>query len=139
MLVTDLYTKPTDRNGLLHFSSCHLRHIKRAVPKSQYTRVQRIVSDPVTHATHLNQMTEKFEQKGYPQQILNSSPVLTRTQIRDKSRRIPFVNMYHPIMPIIKPLDITGQFSLKATLPLASSNYPPPHPHHMCTKRLQNL
>lgn len=31
-LTTDLYIKPTDCNGLLHFQSCHPKHVKNTVP-----------------------------------------------------------------------------------------------------------
>lgn len=69
-LITDLYTKPTDRNGLLHYQSCHPRHVKNDLPKSQYTRVQRIVSDPTIRETRMRQMTTKFVKRGYPTHIL---------------------------------------------------------------------
>ncbi|CAJ0941624.1 unnamed protein product [Ranitomeya imitator] len=45
-LRTDLYTKPTDRNSLLHYSSSHPTATKRSIPRSQFKRVQRIVTDP---------------------------------------------------------------------------------------------
>ncbi|CAJ0956826.1 unnamed protein product [Ranitomeya imitator] len=41
----DLFTKATDRNGLLLFSSWHPPSIKRSIPKSQFHRVDRIVSN----------------------------------------------------------------------------------------------
>ncbi|CAJ0922469.1 unnamed protein product [Ranitomeya imitator] len=46
-LSTDLYSKPTDRNSLLHFDSFHPPNMKKSIPKSQLNRVTRIVSDPV--------------------------------------------------------------------------------------------
>ncbi|CAJ0965945.1 unnamed protein product [Ranitomeya imitator] len=39
---TDLFVKSTDRNSLLKYDSCHPHHIKRALPKSQHDRVDRI-------------------------------------------------------------------------------------------------
>ncbi|CAJ0924715.1 unnamed protein product [Ranitomeya imitator] len=44
-LSTDLFTKPTDRNSLLHYHSFHPTRMKNSIPKSQFKRVQRIVSD----------------------------------------------------------------------------------------------
>ncbi|CAJ0929304.1 unnamed protein product [Ranitomeya imitator] len=36
VLETDLYVKPTDRNSLLKFVSCHPKHIKVSLPRSQH-------------------------------------------------------------------------------------------------------
>ncbi|CAJ0955525.1 unnamed protein product [Ranitomeya imitator] len=47
-LSIDLFSKPTDRNSLLHYNSCHPPSIKNAIPKSQFQRVNRIVSDDTT-------------------------------------------------------------------------------------------
>ncbi|CAJ0949095.1 unnamed protein product [Ranitomeya imitator] len=48
MLESDLYVKTTDRNSLLLYTSSHPSHIKKALPKSQHDRINRIVSDPET-------------------------------------------------------------------------------------------
>ncbi|CAJ0937917.1 unnamed protein product [Ranitomeya imitator] len=69
----DLFTKPTDRNGLLHFSSCHPPSIKRSIPKSQFHRVDRIVSDVELKRTRLTEMEQKLTDRGYPQGILTGA------------------------------------------------------------------
>ncbi|CAJ0964739.1 unnamed protein product [Ranitomeya imitator] len=42
----DLYIKPTDKNSILHFSSCHPLLVKKSLPRSQIGRVNRIVTNP---------------------------------------------------------------------------------------------
>ena len=40
---TKLYSKPTDNQQYLHFSSCHPAHVKKAIPYSQALRYRRII------------------------------------------------------------------------------------------------
>ncbi|CAJ0959949.1 unnamed protein product, partial [Ranitomeya imitator] len=63
---TDLYTKSTDRDRLLHFTSFHPPATKKSVPKSQFQRVSKIVSDGELRPLRLQEMTTKFSQRGYP-------------------------------------------------------------------------
>lgn len=58
MLITDIYTKSTDNNGLLYYKSCHPRHVKNALLRSQFVKVQRIVSDKNTCNERLQQMSK---------------------------------------------------------------------------------
>ncbi|CAJ0949048.1 unnamed protein product [Ranitomeya imitator] len=55
-LDVDLYCKPTDKNSLLHYSSCHPRHVKQSLPISQYHRLSRIVSNEEKQAIRHHEM-----------------------------------------------------------------------------------
>ncbi|XP_073441691.1 uncharacterized protein [Dendrobates tinctorius] len=98
-LSTDLYTKPTDRNSLLLYSSCHPRHIKRSLPHSQHCRVDRIVSDSSTRDTRHIDMDKKFLARGYPSYA--KPQTLTPTPDSQSRKSIPFVSTYHPFSPLI--------------------------------------
>ncbi|CAJ0955171.1 unnamed protein product, partial [Ranitomeya imitator] len=67
---TDLFVKSTDKNSLLKYDSCHPHHIKRALPKSQHDRVDRIVSNPDTSRLRHLEMSAKFRSRGYPDHVL---------------------------------------------------------------------
>ncbi|XP_071986734.1 uncharacterized protein [Engystomops pustulosus] len=95
-LWSDIYTKPTDRNNLLHFSSYHPESTKRSLPFSQYNRVERIVSKPELVDTRLEEMKTKFVNRGYPHNTLDQYKSRQPRQQRHKQPRIPFVHSYHP-------------------------------------------
>ncbi|CAJ0943869.1 unnamed protein product [Ranitomeya imitator] len=80
-LSTDLYSKPTDCNSLLLYNSCHPKSTKDSLPRSQFKRVSRIVSNPDIKATRLQEMSDKFRARNYPADLLNSesSRVLNET------------------------------------------------------------
>ncbi|CAJ0967970.1 unnamed protein product [Ranitomeya imitator] len=71
VLSTDLYVKPTDKNSLLLYTSCHPRHIKKALPKSQFQRINGIVSNNSQRSLRLNDMASKFRSRGYPDSLLD--------------------------------------------------------------------
>ncbi|XP_073522664.1 uncharacterized protein [Phyllobates terribilis] len=95
-LTTDLFTKSTDRNGLLHYSSNHPTHIKKSIPQSQFKRVEGIVSDPVIRQQRLQEMGSKFIARGYPQSTLQPQHTGRNGHRSDNSERIPFIHTYHP-------------------------------------------
>ncbi|CAJ0967907.1 unnamed protein product [Ranitomeya imitator] len=64
-LMVDLYMKDTDRNNLLLYQSCHPNAVKRSIPRSQFERVRRIVSDSTLCSQRLDEMEKKFLQRGY--------------------------------------------------------------------------
>ncbi|CAJ0936058.1 unnamed protein product [Ranitomeya imitator] len=103
-LTLDLYNKPTDCNSLLHYSSCHPRTTRDSLPRSQFTRISRIVTDPDMRNIRLDGMVDKFRERQYPIRLLEKeknraisppSPVLLSRQ----TQRVPFVHTYHPCMP----------------------------------------
>ncbi|XP_069822511.1 uncharacterized protein [Dendropsophus ebraccatus] len=136
---TDLYVKPTDRNSLLHYTSCHPRSVKNSLPKSQYCRVQRIVSDDNTRQSRLREMADKFANRGYPPSTTGTYRTMTIHNTRTtepKPLRVAFVNTYHPFSPRIQK-NITAHWDLlaKAYPDITEFQQPP----LMCHKRPPNL
>ncbi|CAJ0939993.1 unnamed protein product [Ranitomeya imitator] len=96
-LSTDLYSKPTDRNSLLHYSSFHPKNMIKSIPKSQLNRVSKIVSDPATKDLRTTEMRSKFRERGYPPRILDTAQANSTTRDRISTMsRIPFLHQYHP-------------------------------------------
>ncbi|XP_077139819.1 uncharacterized protein LOC143804976 [Ranitomeya variabilis] len=136
-LSIDLYTKPTDRNGLLYFTSCHPPSIKNSIPKSQFHRVERIVSDDKIKKTRLGEMEQKFSNRGYPQHILTEAQRNTSVvRPKDNRKRIPFVSTFHPFSNMV-------QSTIRRHWSILTKSYPgiPEFgaPFMPCYKRARNL
>ncbi|CAJ0935845.1 unnamed protein product [Ranitomeya imitator] len=122
-LSTDLFVKPTDCNSLLLYNSCHPRPTWDSLPRSQFKRVARIVSDSVTRSTRVQEMADKFKARNYPTRLLDleSSKALNTTEATVptmvKNPRLPFVHNHHPTLHRIHNL-IRGHW------PLLSKAYP---------------
>ncbi|CAJ0964574.1 unnamed protein product [Ranitomeya imitator] len=138
---TDIFSKPTDCNSLLHYSSSHPKATRHSLPRSQFTRVARIVSDPDILPTRLDNMSKKFRERNYPQRLLDQekSQVL---QPQSPSPRptnkdgVPFVHTFHPLMPKIET-------AIKKHWPLLARAYPNipsfSKPPLMCNRRATNI
>ncbi|CAJ0950220.1 unnamed protein product [Ranitomeya imitator] len=136
-LAIDVYTKPTDRNGLLLFTSCHPPSIKNSIPKSQFHRVDRIVSDENLKQTRLIEMEHKFIDRGYPKGILSEAKRnMSSSKTRDISKRIPFVTTFHPFSGLV-------QSTIRRHWNILSKSYPNIAefrlPFLSCFKRARNL
>uniref|UniRef100_A0A803JQT4 Reverse transcriptase domain-containing protein n=1 Tax=Xenopus tropicalis TaxID=8364 RepID=A0A803JQT4_XENTR len=88
---TDLYQKHTDRNNLLHNTSFHPRPLLKSLPITQFKRVKRIVSNKEQCDMRLNQMSERFVERGYPKRELQVS-LDTAKGVCDAQLRIPLDN-----------------------------------------------
>ncbi|CAJ0966616.1 unnamed protein product, partial [Ranitomeya imitator] len=69
----DLFTKATDRNSLLEYTSFHPPAVKKSIPISQFQRVNRIVTKEDTMNQRLDEIEEKFSNRGYPTKLLTTA------------------------------------------------------------------
>ncbi|XP_052218012.1 uncharacterized protein LOC127835615 [Dreissena polymorpha] len=64
-LVSDLYTKPTDRHLYLHMDSSHTESTKKAIPCGLGVRLKRICSEETDYKKHRDEMKEQLQKRGY--------------------------------------------------------------------------
>ncbi|XP_063312529.1 olfactory receptor 6B1-like [Pelobates fuscus] len=68
-----LYTKPTDRNTILHYTSAHPRNLKNSIPQAQFLRVMRNNSKDDVRQQQLEQMRTKFVERVYGGTVLDAA------------------------------------------------------------------
>ncbi|XP_078527395.1 uncharacterized protein LOC144799740 [Lissotriton helveticus] len=73
VIITIVYTKQTDRNSSLLFQSFHPEPLKKHLPTSHFIRLKRITTYNSDLEDSLKVQTVKYRQRGYPQDILESS------------------------------------------------------------------
>ncbi|CAJ0931613.1 unnamed protein product, partial [Ranitomeya imitator] len=100
-LSTDLYRKPTDRNSLLYYTSLHPASTRNAIPRSQFQRVDKLVSDHTKKQVRIDEMYHKFRERGYPPNVLHDALQPRTSPKQSPTGRIPFVHTYHPYVHIL--------------------------------------
>lgn len=70
---TSLYSKPTDANNYLHFTSAHNLSCKTGIPYSQFLRIKRICSEDVDFVSHSVTKALHMKRRGYPLELLTSA------------------------------------------------------------------
>ncbi|XP_056413371.1 uncharacterized protein LOC130356211 isoform X2 [Hyla sarda] len=81
-LETKLFRKLTATNSLLHFTSFHPSHTLSGIPTGQFLRVKRNCSNNQDFREQCNELTSRFNQKGYPKKII--SRAYRRAQTTDR-------------------------------------------------------
>uniref|UniRef100_A0A803JTX1 Reverse transcriptase domain-containing protein n=1 Tax=Xenopus tropicalis TaxID=8364 RepID=A0A803JTX1_XENTR len=69
---TTLFRKSTDRNTVLHAHSFHPPAVIRSIPYTQFLRVFRINTDLATALQQANDMRDRFIERGYSMEFLNT-------------------------------------------------------------------
>ena len=82
VLYTNLYQKPTDRNSFLSAQSHHPLPLKNSLPYSQFCRIKRICKKPTDLNQHMNNMQNKFRERGYSESQIDNA----RSKINEKNR-----------------------------------------------------
>jgi hypothetical protein len=82
-ILTTVYTKPTDTKQYLHFSSCHPPHIFKSIPYSQAIRYKRIISNEDSLDLALQNLSTRFLQRGYPDEIIKDAFDRTKSLKRE--------------------------------------------------------
>ncbi|CAH2222048.1 Hypothetical predicted protein [Pelobates cultripes] len=72
-MVYCLYSKPTDRNTILHYNSAHPKNLIKSIPKAQFLRVMRNNSKETTKRIQLQEMKMKFLDRGYSERVLDKA------------------------------------------------------------------
>ena len=102
-LSTDLHIKPTDSHQYLDYSFNHPEHTKRLIVYSRLLRVSQICSCGNNFNRHKSNMKIWFQKRGHPGKIIENEmkkvnfPSCNKVQ-RKKSKGIPFVVTYHPLL-----------------------------------------
>ena len=102
--VTDLFTKPTDCQQFLEFSSAYPYHIKKSIVYSQGLWIRRVCSREVDFDRHMRAMHDWFLKRGYPKEFvsnqLNRVRHRPRAEVFERKERracgVPLVVTFNP-------------------------------------------
>jgi hypothetical protein len=71
-MITDLYSKTTDKHQYLSPSSCHPKHFSKNIPFSQAIRVKRICSTVETTKQRLGDLRHHLKRQRYNDKVIES-------------------------------------------------------------------
>src|SRR5579863_2281627 len=122
---TDVYTKPTDNNTFLDYTSCHPDSQKNFIPYTQALRLKRIVSDDATLKSRLDQLEEKCVRSGFPRntakRYISKSNQTSRKQLLQKENKaidthlVPLICSFHPTVKHVDRIIRKHQHLLQGT------------------------
>ena len=107
---TDLYTKPTDKNQFLSYTSCHPQGCKQGIPYVQALRLRHIYSTDAAFKRRANELSEYLVARGYQKRFVREQIRKAKSKTREEAltpasqkatERVPMVVTYHPNLPNI--------------------------------------
>ena len=108
MISTDLYTKPTDTQQYLNWTSCHPRHTKTSIPYSLALRLRRICSNDQFFEKRARELQNVLLERGYKNKLIKECIMKARKTTREESLktnlnastdRVPLVVTCNPALP----------------------------------------
>ena len=106
IIVTSVYSKPTDSHLYLNSHSNHPKHIIRNIPKSQFLRLRRICSDTADYMQQSGKYMQYFLQRGYEERKLKEiireisaikrEDLLSKPSTNKNNEKVIFTCNWHP-------------------------------------------
>ncbi|XP_066302861.1 uncharacterized protein [Branchiostoma lanceolatum] len=81
-IITDVYTKPTDKHQYLLRNSAHPKHCKQGIPYGQFLRIRRICSNTLRYKEKASEFRQHFQKRGYEEALLDAA--IARAQERPR-------------------------------------------------------
>lgn len=113
-LVTDLYTKPSNKPGFLSPDSNHPKHIAKNIPYSRLFTLLRICSKKGSFEKRVAEFKDLLLSRGYLPQVINNaierinritrSEALKKVVSKKNTDRVPLTITYHPALPSISSI-----------------------------------
>ena len=111
LIITDIYSKPTDSHLYLPFSSSHPSHCKRAIPYGVALRIKRNCSTDDFLQTRCEEYKGYLKSQNYPTDLVDKqfdkalkiprSELLSK-KVKANKKVFPLVLDYNPILPDIQ-------------------------------------
>ncbi len=111
IVYTDLYTKDTDTQNYLHYTSSHPIHCKKGGLYGGFLRIRRTCHHISDFETHTSLRISDYLRRGYPKEVLNTALEKSRAADRDilmkekeppltrRNKRIPLFLTFNPASP----------------------------------------
>ena len=112
-LKTRLYRKPTDNKQYLHYSSCHPKQHKDAIPFGLLVRAKRICTEKKDFEVEATRILRTLHQRGYPPIVLEKAltrisdidrDILLKPRTKTNDERIRYIMTYNPSNPDMKTI-----------------------------------
>lgn len=103
---SSIYYKSTDSHAYLQYDSYHPKKCKDSIPYSQFLRLRRICSDDDDFEIQAETMSNFFEGRGYPKQVVNSAKLKVmqiprtdalRSTSASGSAKLPLILTFHSV------------------------------------------
>lgn len=109
ILITDLYTKPTDKHLYLHKNSSHPESTKKSIPYGLALRAKRICTNESTYKQHRENIKTQLQKRGYEDRHIETelnkvdskerSDLLQYNEDKENTERIPLVLTFSRALP----------------------------------------
>ena len=145
-LITNLYSKPSQKNLYLHYSSYHRKSTKDNIIYGEALRAHCVTSDPEDLKTNMAKLSGNFQKRGYPPNIIKQkiekalqtprTNLLRTTTKKTTTIQAPCVVTRNPKNPNLEKI-IQQHFHILQLSPAFRHNMP--HPPKVIYRQPPNL